>query len=286
MSQSKRTWRRRIGRVTVYLRGSRYWIYYRQGKQVRRPVGTSKEEALALAAKINAQLAEGAPTILAFQPIAVDALVAKWLDHHEHIRRSSLATVRRYRTAVGHLATFVQRDFGKLRADRFDSSKAEDFVRHLRKSGPVFLRRRFTGRGATPLLHGLSIPELEAETDRRTNSAQADQDDALERLDLLRIGKSVWRDAGVIKETVVRVEFMKVTKQIGLGHLTCPKDLRHLFATNLQAAGVDPMVRRDVMGHTTLDMTAHYTHTQNGTRDRELRCLSTVRGGVLELAQR
>ena len=62
MSQSKRTWRRRIGRVTVYLRGSRYWIYYRQGKQVRRPVGTSKEEALALAPKINAQLAEGAPT--------------------------------------------------------------------------------------------------------------------------------------------------------------------------------------------------------------------------------
>jgi len=96
MSQSKRTWRRRIGRVTVYLRGSRYWIYYRQGKQVRRPVGTNKEEALALAAKINAQLAEGAPTILAFQPIAVDALVAKWLDHHEHVRRSSLATVRRY----------------------------------------------------------------------------------------------------------------------------------------------------------------------------------------------
>ena len=134
MSQSKRTWRRRIGRVTVYLRGSRYWIYYRQGKQVRRPVGTNKEEALALAAKINAQLAEGAPTILAFQPIAVDALVAKWLDHHEHVRRSSLATVRRYRTAVGHLAGFVQRDFGKLRADRFDSSKAEDFVRHLRKA--------------------------------------------------------------------------------------------------------------------------------------------------------
>jgi hypothetical protein len=29
-----------------------------------------------------------------------------------------------------------------------------------------------------------------------------------------------------------------------------------LFATSLQAAGVDPIVRRDVMGHTTLAMTA------------------------------
>ena len=49
MSRTKRTWRRRIGQVTVYQRGNRYWIYYRQGKQVRRPVGTIKEEALALA---------------------------------------------------------------------------------------------------------------------------------------------------------------------------------------------------------------------------------------------
>ena len=50
---------------------------------------------------------------------------------------------------------------------------------------------------------------------------------------------------------------MEVIKRIGLGHLTCPKDLRHLFATSLQAAGVDPMVRRDIMGHTSLEMTAH-----------------------------
>ena len=132
MSQSKRTWRRRIGRVTVYLRGNRYWIYYRQGKQVRQPVGTTKEEALALAAKINAQLVEGAPTILAFQPIAVTAMIAKWLDHHEHVRRSAVNTVNRYRTAIEHLTRFIEANHPGLRADRFDSGMAEQFVRHLR----------------------------------------------------------------------------------------------------------------------------------------------------------
>ncbi len=75
MAASKKAWRRRIGRATVYQRGGRFWIYYRDYKPVRRPVGTSREEALALAAKINVQLADGAPTMLAFQPIAVTAMI-------------------------------------------------------------------------------------------------------------------------------------------------------------------------------------------------------------------
>jgi len=93
MAASKKAWRRRVGRVTVYQRGGRFWIYYRDCTPVRRPVGTSREEALAVAAKINAQLADGGPTLLAFQPIAVTAMIAKWLDHHEHVRRSAVNTV-------------------------------------------------------------------------------------------------------------------------------------------------------------------------------------------------
>lgn len=38
MTSSKRVWRRRVGRVTVYQRGGRFWIYYRDYKPVRRPV--------------------------------------------------------------------------------------------------------------------------------------------------------------------------------------------------------------------------------------------------------
>ena len=42
---------------------------------------------------------------------------------------------------------------------------------------------------------------------------------------------------------------MEVTKRVGLGHLTCPKDLRHLFATRCIEAGVDiPTVSR-WLGH-------------------------------------
>ena len=83
MSCSKRDLAASIGRVTVYQRGGRYWIYYRQGRPIRRPVGTEpRRGAGAGMRKINAQLAEGAPTsALAFQPINVDVLIDKWLDH-------------------------------------------------------------------------------------------------------------------------------------------------------------------------------------------------------------
>lgn len=438
MSSSKPAWRRRVGRVSVYQRGERYWIYYRQGRQFRYPVGTDRAEALALGAKVNAQLAEGVPTLLSFQPIAIDALVRKWLEHHEQIRRSSLATTQRYRTAVAHLVHYIQSTRGSLRADRLDASLTEGFVRYLRatpvspnghkntpkrtmrdkkvvfvlescrsllnfareqrhlpayspnpfaglsidrmriedakpvrpftpeqeieffkacddwqfrvffllaftglrvgelthllvdsdvrldenlvrignkpglhwqvktrnlrdvpvlpevgqvlracihgrQSGPVILRRRFAEGPEVPSLAGRSIVDLEEEVRRRVRSAE-EQSAVLTRAQVARIGRSVWRDAGAVKETTVRVEFMSVTKRIGMEYLTCPKDLRHLFATSLQAAGVDPLIRRDIMGHTSLDMTAHYTHTQNATRQRELTRLAEIRGGALQMA--
>ena len=130
-SKSRR--RRRVGRVTVYERGHRFWVYYRQGGEViRRAVGTDRTEALSLAARINAELAEGAPTSLAFRPVVVTGLIEKWLDHHEQVRRSSLATVNRYRTAIQHLGDFVASRYGKLRVDRFTTGMAAEFVRHLR----------------------------------------------------------------------------------------------------------------------------------------------------------
>ncbi len=125
--------RRHVGRVTVYERGRRFWVYYRQGGEViRRAVGVDRTAALSLAARINAEVAEGSPTSLAFRPVEVVGLIAKWLDHHEQVRRSSLATVRRYRTAIQHLNDFVTSRYGKLRADRFTTGMAEEFVRHLR----------------------------------------------------------------------------------------------------------------------------------------------------------
>jgi integrase len=130
---SSRTRRRRVGGVTLYPRGRRFWVYYRQGGEViRRAVGVNRSEALALAARINAELAQGAPASLAFRRVEIAGLIAKWLDHHEQVRRSSLATVRRYGTAIRHLGDFVASRYGKLRADRFTTGMAEEFVRHLR----------------------------------------------------------------------------------------------------------------------------------------------------------
>lgn len=153
-----------------------------------------------------------------------------------------------------------------------------------RQSGPVFLQRRMAANRVNPPLQGRSMAELELEVSNRMEKSLARHDAVLPREQAARIARSVWRDAGAIKESTIRTEFMKVTKRIGLRHLTCPKDLRHLFATSLQAAGVDPMIRRDIMGHTTLEMTSHYTHTQDGTRYRELSRLKNVRGRVLDLA--
>jgi hypothetical protein len=117
MATSKKAWRRRVGRVTVYQRGGRFWIYYRDCTPVRRPVGTSREEALAVAAKINAQLADGGPTMLAFQPIAVTEMIAKWLDHHEHVRRSPARTSPRSGRLSGSSASSLVKlgDPGKER---------------------------------------------------------------------------------------------------------------------------------------------------------------------------
>ena len=125
--------RRRVGRVTVYQRSKRFWMYYRHGGQpVRMPVGPQQEEALRVAAKVNAELAEGAQPSLQLRPITIDAMVHQWLDQHEHIRRSSLTTVRRYRAAVHHPTDFLETRHGALRADRFNAGMAGPFVRYLR----------------------------------------------------------------------------------------------------------------------------------------------------------
>ncbi len=135
--------RRRVGRVTVYQRGSRPWVYYRQGGEViRRAVGADRAKALSLAARINAELAEGAPTSLAFRPVEITGVIAKRVDHHEQVRRSSVATIRRYRTEIQHFDDFVKARYGKLRADRFTAGMLVD---HQACDETVHSSRHFAG---------------------------------------------------------------------------------------------------------------------------------------------
>jgi integrase len=58
MARSKRTPspRFRVGRISVYLHHGTWWIYYRDGgRQVRRKVATTRQEAEQVAAQVNAQ---------------------------------------------------------------------------------------------------------------------------------------------------------------------------------------------------------------------------------------
>lgn len=133
-----------------------------------------------------------------------------------------------------------------------------------RKTGPVFLRRRFATE--PPLLTG-DRGSLTRELDRRTDQLKSPT-----REERHRLAKSVWRDAGALKVDQVRTSFMKTCRKIGLPHSTCPKSWWHTLATLLQDANVDPLVRQTILGHKpsggsgALGMTSVYTHTRPATQ--------------------
>ena len=93
----------RVGKVAAVLRGRVWYLCYVEGGRRRRPrVGPDRDLARQMAAQINGQLEVGAPAALSYEPISVPDLRQQWLDHHEHVRRSSVATIKRYRAATEH----------------------------------------------------------------------------------------------------------------------------------------------------------------------------------------
>jgi hypothetical protein len=83
----------RVGRVTVHQRGRTWYLRYRENArrhQVR--AGTDKDSSRRLAAQVNAQLESGAPAACSFEQISIPELRERWLDHHEHVLRSSVTT--------------------------------------------------------------------------------------------------------------------------------------------------------------------------------------------------
>jgi integrase len=82
-------------------------------------------------------------------------------------------------------------------------------------------------------------------------------------------------NAGAIKSDAVRMSFMRIMRAIGHPEATCPKSWRHTFATLLQDANVDPLIRQVTLGHkptpgSGLGMTATYTHTRPDTQRRQI----------------
>jgi integrase len=124
----------REGRVKGYLRGRVWYLCYHEGGRRRRPrVGADAAEAKSLAAQVNAQLQQGLFTAPSFEPVTLEELRRRWLEYHEHVRRSSVQTINRYRTATEHLLTFARRHHINPNVATLSMGVAEQFVRHLRQ---------------------------------------------------------------------------------------------------------------------------------------------------------
>ncbi|MDB5341885.1 MAG: hypothetical protein JWP89_262 [Schlesneria sp.] len=421
----------RIGKVQGYLRGSVWYLYYHEQGQRRRPrVGPDLEVARQMAAQINSQLETGAPAALSFEAISIVDLRNRWLAHHEHVLRSSIASIKRYRAATEHLIRYIQNVKPVKLASHFRTSHAKDFVGYLRnirvspnghpKSAkrplldkgiqyiletcrtlfayamkrrhlspyaenpfsamelgrlpiehvkpivllteeqkveflkacdgwqfPVYVTLMLTGLRPGELVHLLlpedldfeqrllfvrnrinlgwqvktrnerTIPLLpclvdilrrligernrgpvfvrrlfqidnlpswastrpaELELSRRILKFESESGDHVTRTKRAQLSRGLWNEMGIVETDRIRIEYMRLTKMIGQPELTAPKTLRHLFATALQDANVDPLIRNELMGHTaasaiggnSLGMTANYTHTRIETKRRQL----------------
>jgi integrase len=76
------------------------------------------------------------------------------------------------------------------------------------------------------------------------------------------------RRMGQIPEKRVRCEFMGLTAKIGCPEFSRVHDLRHLFTSRAQAAGINPILVQEMLGHATLEMTRRYTHFEmDGKRE-------------------
>jgi site-specific recombinase XerD len=128
-----------------------------------------------------------------------------------------------------------------------------------RKAGFVFLHEEFDGGRSklpltfpTPHAFRSHLQKIVADMVQvRPNASEREQRRAV---------VAFARSLGQIPEKRVRDEFMKLTEQIGFPEFTRAHNLRHLFSSRAQAAGVNPIVVQEMLGHATLDMTRRYTH--------------------------
>ena len=425
-SRARRCTRIRIGRVSVYLHHGAWWVYYRDGEQpLRRRIGPDRAAAERIAAEVNAQVVAASPTLFAFTPVCIEDLQRSFLEHHEQVLRSSVATIQRYRTATQHLVeffatrrpgtrahevsatafvtflrsravspnghantpkrclrdkgvqfvvevcrsmyAFAQRQrhlppyssnpFSDLRVDRmriedakpvfvFDAQTELKFLHAAHHwEFPVHFALAKTGLRPGELCHLLieevdlangwlhvrNKPELGWSVKTRNERSvpliaelcevlslvigsrtagvvfQRPRFDALHRNGLqqdrrgllaefevrladeaerhgrpptrterAKVARRLWQDAGALDPDQIRTSFIRIASRCALTGATCPKSWRHTFATLLQDANVDPLLRQITMGHKpngasgALGMTAVYTHSRPETHAREI----------------
>ncbi len=121
----------RVGKVSVYEHHGAWWVYYRDDAGPhRKKVGTTRDQAAEVAARVNSQLASNEPTLLTFTSISIVELRKQFLDSHEHVLHSSVGTLKRYRSATQHLEDFVKT---LPKPPQAHEIKVEAFASYLRK---------------------------------------------------------------------------------------------------------------------------------------------------------
>jgi integrase len=157
-----------------------------------------------------------------------------------------------------------------------------------RAHGLVFQRRSWVPRTGR-VFDAASAVGLETELRQRLADCEAASGGALTQAERGKVARALWRDLGALKGERVRVEFMRLTRSIGMPGCTAPKVLRHWFATALQEGRVDPLIRNELMGHVAagqrsaghgLAMTAIYTHTRPQTRRQQLEAALAQRPAI------
>ena len=137
-----------------------------------------------------------------------------------------------------------------------------------RKAGFVFLNRRVAGGREEP---GETFADPEAlRTYLRALVEEVETEGSAGRKEVRRHMTAFLRSIGQIPEKRVRQEFIRITEKIGCPWLTKAHSLRHFFASQAQELGMNPLIVQSIVGHTSLDMTARYTHLSTDTKRRAL----------------
>ncbi len=112
-------------------RGQVWYLCYHESGRRRRPRPGEDFKAAKQFGADQRELESDQATLLSFEPISIPQLRHPWLEHHEHVLRSSVHTISRYRTTTDHLLKFLEHHPVRI-ASLFSNRAAEAFVRHLR----------------------------------------------------------------------------------------------------------------------------------------------------------
>ena len=146
-----------------------------------------------------------------------------------------------------------------------------------RKAGFVFLNAEFATGRARPAVAFAGPQAFKAYVEKLSEELLA-VDPAADERKLRRAVVAFCRSMGQIPEKRVRCEFMGLTEKIGCPEFTRAHDLRHLFTTRAQAAGVNPLLVQEMLGHTTLEMTRKYTHLGMDSKRAALAQMDSPKG--------